>query len=228
MVYFIQSGTTVKLASRLKVLCKASGQKLRVLAVLPGSFPEENALHRQFAHLRVVNEWFEPGDDLLGFIVAEGREWDGADEGEWEGADEGSCRTLPAGLDAEVIRQARIVAEYHDVTVAEYLSKLLRPLVSRDRRARDQKIEAAKQTRYKVSGSILASNMYRLGYGDIVIRSAEVARLVTEKTGQSMSRQRIGTILNAVSVNPETIATLAKALGVKPSELTKAETKAKP
>ncbi len=30
-------------------------------------------------------------------------------------------------------------------------------------------------------GPVLAENLYRLGYGDIVIRNAEIARLVAEK-----------------------------------------------
>jgi hypothetical protein len=70
-------------------------------------------------------------------------------------------------------------------------------------------------------GPLLAENLYRLGYGDIVIRNAEIARLVTEKTGQSFSRQRVASILNAVRVEPETIELVAKAIGVKVTELTK-------
>jgi hypothetical protein len=35
-------------------------------------------------------------------------------------------------LDAEVVRAARIVSAYRDVTMAEYLSGLLKPLVMRD------------------------------------------------------------------------------------------------
>jgi hypothetical protein len=70
-------------------------------------------------------------------------------------------------------------------------------------------------------GPLLADNLYRLGYGDIVIRSAEVARLITEKTGQNFSRQRVSQLLNAVRVEPETIELLAQAVGVKPHELTK-------
>ena len=46
-----------------------------------GSYKEESALHRRFAHLNLVNEWFEPGDDLMGFIVADGKPWDGAEDG---------------------------------------------------------------------------------------------------------------------------------------------------
>jgi hypothetical protein len=70
-------------------------------------------------------------------------------------------------------------------------------------------------------GPLVAENLYRLGYGDIVIRNAEIARLVSEKTGQSFSRQRVASILNAVRVEPETIELVAKAIGVKPAELTR-------
>jgi helix-turn-helix protein len=70
-------------------------------------------------------------------------------------------------------------------------------------------------------GSVLTENLIRLGYADTVVRTTEVARLVTEKTGHKMSRQRIANLLNAINVRPETIAIIAKALGVKPSELTK-------
>lgn len=70
-------------------------------------------------------------------------------------------------------------------------------------------------------GPILFENLDRLGYVDRVLRSAEIAKIVTERTGRSMTRQRVSQLINAVRVNPETIALLAEGLGVKPSELTK-------
>jgi uncharacterized protein YneF (UPF0154 family) len=70
-------------------------------------------------------------------------------------------------------------------------------------------------------GPQLMINLLRLGFADIVVRSSELANLVSEKTGKTMSRQRISQMMNAVRVEPETIETLAKALGVKPSELVK-------
>jgi hypothetical protein len=88
MIYFIQRpdggrikiGTTIRLSSRLKALCDEVGEDLLVLAVAEGGRDEEKGLHRRFADLRVIGEWFEPGDDLVGFIVAEGKQWDGSDE----------------------------------------------------------------------------------------------------------------------------------------------------
>lgn len=87
MIYFIRSrtgrikiGTTIRLSQRLKQLAAEHGQGLEVLAVIDGSHEAERCLHGRFAHLRSVGEWFEPGDDLLGFIVSDGRPWDGTDE----------------------------------------------------------------------------------------------------------------------------------------------------
>lgn len=87
MIYFLRSsagpikiGTTIRLTQRLRQLAAEHGEGLEVLAVLDGSRDVEQALHGRFAHLRRVGEWFEPGDDLLGFIVSDGRPWDGSDE----------------------------------------------------------------------------------------------------------------------------------------------------
>jgi hypothetical protein len=70
-------------------------------------------------------------------------------------------------------------------------------------------------------GTILFENLERLGYVDRVARSAEIARLVKEKTGRSITRQRVQQLLNAVKISPETIELLARGLGVKPTDLTK-------
>lgn len=76
-------------------------------------------------------------------------------------------------------------------------------------------------------GPVLAENLLRLGYADIFVRSSELARLVAEKTGRTMSRQRISAIMNAVRVDPDTVATLAEAIGVRPEELTRSRVAAK-
>jgi hypothetical protein len=88
MIYFAQPsdggrikiGTTIRLSQRLKQLAAEHGCDLHVLAVQDGGPDDEVLLHRRFAHLRAVGEWFEPGDDLVGFIMAEGRPWDGSDD----------------------------------------------------------------------------------------------------------------------------------------------------
>ena len=81
----------------------------------------------------------------------------------------------------------------------------------------------------KPIGPLLAHNLFRLGYAEIVVKSTALAELVTKKTGRNMTRQRISALMNAVRVEPETIALLAEAIGVKPGELTRpVEVKAVP
>ena len=110
MIYFIKSpqgpikiGTTIRLTQRLRALASEHGQGLEVLAVADGSFEVERNLHRRFAHLRKVGEWFEPGDDLLGFIVSDGKPWDGSDEA--EPLDQGTMIRVSAGF-AQTFRKA--------------------------------------------------------------------------------------------------------------------------
>jgi hypothetical protein len=88
VIYFIQPragglikiGTTIRLSDRLKQLATECGEELQVLAVVEGSRPEERDLHQRFGHLRRHGEWFEPGDDLLAFVVRDAQPWDGQDE----------------------------------------------------------------------------------------------------------------------------------------------------
>lgn len=78
-------------------------------------------------------------------------------------------------------------------------------------------------------GPLLAQNLFRLGYADIVVKSTKLSELVSERTGRTMTRQRISALMNAVRVEPETIALLAEGIGVKPAELTRpVEVKAVP
>lgn len=70
-------------------------------------------------------------------------------------------------------------------------------------------------------GLILAEHFIRLGYSETVIKTSEIAKLVSEKTGKSISRQRIANLLNAVRVNPETIEMIALGLGVTAKDLTR-------
>lgn len=135
MIYFLEApdsgrikiGTTVRLSVRLKQLCKEYGQDLRVLAVADGTFDSEKALHRRFEHLRVVNEWFEPGDDLLGFIVSDGQLWDGSDE-----IPLFDPETMPVRLTIESLDAARIAASYQGLNLSEYASAALLEIAIRD------------------------------------------------------------------------------------------------
>jgi hypothetical protein len=117
----IKIGTTIRLSERLKQLMAEYGDGLVVLAIVEGDHRGEYGLHRRFAHLRTVGEWFEPGDDLLGYIVAEGQEWDGSDD------DPGY---LSAKLPVDVIESARIVAAYRGETITEMLGDILRPILA--------------------------------------------------------------------------------------------------
>lgn len=139
MIYFVQAtnggpikiGTTIRLSERLQALAREAGEDLKVVAVTQGSFPEESSLHRRFAHLRVVNEWFEPGDDLLGFIVESCQPWDGTDETE-------PTKTVRIAL--SVYEGVVQVAGMRKMELGAYLSEALRPVIERDRKAEARKI----------------------------------------------------------------------------------------
>jgi hypothetical protein len=133
MVYFIQGitgglikiGTTVRLTERLRTLCKEYGEELRVLAVIDGSYQKEKSLHRRFSHINIENEWFSPSDDLLGFIVETGREWDGTDEAQPRNDEAIRIRS-------DVAAKARIAASYLGLSITDYVSNVLEPIVSKD------------------------------------------------------------------------------------------------
>lgn len=75
----------------------------------------------------------------------------------------------------------------------------------------------------KARGPLLKRNLFRLGHAEIVVPVQDLVKLVEAKTGESISRQRLHQMLNAVDVPDEVIATIAKALGVKPDELLRDE-----
>jgi hypothetical protein len=93
--------------------------------VTEGSFDRERELHRRFSHLRIGHaEQFEPGDDLVGFIVAEASPWDGADEAT-------ELKAVRLELTAEIHKELRVEAAKQDMSmtalvrglVEEYLAK---------------------------------------------------------------------------------------------------------
>jgi hypothetical protein len=118
----IKIGTTIRLSKRLKELCDEVGDDLHVMAVLDGNRDVEKDLHRRFAELRADGEWFEPGDDLVGFIVAEGRAWDGSSE---------APETSSVKLHIDVVESARIVVAYRGGTMTDMLSDILRPILAK-------------------------------------------------------------------------------------------------
>jgi hypothetical protein len=130
LVYFIQAveggrikiGTTIRLTERLKTLAKEAGSELRVLAVVDGDRKIEKGLHRRFSQLRAVGEWFEPGDDLLGFIVQEGREWNGENESDY----------ATIKIRRDVLDDCRLAAAMKSVSLTDYISDAMREVAKRD------------------------------------------------------------------------------------------------
>ena len=52
---------------------------------------------------------------------------------------------VPVKVDADVIRVAKIAAAYKGISLAEYLSETLRPIVSRDVESEHAKVVGAKK-----------------------------------------------------------------------------------
>lgn len=77
-VYFVQAGEggpikigfSSDVGSRIAALQSGHGEPLRLLAMVPGSRPEEKALHGRFAPARVRGEWFRPTAELLDHIAS--------------------------------------------------------------------------------------------------------------------------------------------------------------
>lgn len=61
----VKIGKSRNVKGRLRTLTTQSGDKLEVLAIIPKDI--ENLLHKQFAELRTIGEWF---DDSKGLIAA--------------------------------------------------------------------------------------------------------------------------------------------------------------
>ena len=75
-IYFIQAGdngpikigVTNNVRKRLSILQTFSPQKLKLLAIIEGSYDKERLIHQIFSKLRVRGEWFKPEPDLLEYI----------------------------------------------------------------------------------------------------------------------------------------------------------------
>lgn len=79
MIYFIQDSLTFRIKigftgkdnvkERLAELQTGSSSLLYLLAARPGSKVTESELHREFAKYRSQGEWFNPGPELLNYII---------------------------------------------------------------------------------------------------------------------------------------------------------------
>lgn len=74
-IYFAKAGTRLKIGfaknvdTRIKALQTGCPDRIEVLGTMPGDRREEQAYHRQFAHLREVGEWFRLEGDLIDFVT---------------------------------------------------------------------------------------------------------------------------------------------------------------
>lgn len=76
MIYFIvdpqsnlvKIGTTNDLSSAFRAIKRGNGNDLYIAKTIPGSYSEENRLHKQYAHLRGNREWFKFEGELKEFI----------------------------------------------------------------------------------------------------------------------------------------------------------------
>ena len=146
MIYFIEHpedkhikiGTTIRLSQRLQYLRSEYRSHLNVLAVRDGGIREERSLHDRFDHLNVVDEWFHPGPELLGYIATEARAWDGVDE---------TPRPLKLGtlirVSDEFAEAIRDATGFEKMSAAEYIDLHLLAIVRK--RYRDAVIKAAKK-----------------------------------------------------------------------------------
>jgi hypothetical protein len=126
----IKIGTTIRLSQRLKQLPGEYGTDVGLIAVIDGNHATEGELHRRFDHLRVVGEWFLPEEDLLDFIAAQGREWDGTDEA--PPTPSMSLDVKAVKLELSLARKVAVIAKIKETTIAEYLSAMMRPGITQD------------------------------------------------------------------------------------------------
>lgn len=83
IAYFVQNGnraikigSTIDLKTRLSTLQNACSEKLVVLGVIDGGEETERRLHKKFAHLRLIGEWFTPSPELTDFIKESAVSWE--------------------------------------------------------------------------------------------------------------------------------------------------------
>jgi hypothetical protein len=137
VLYFVQPagggpikiGTTGNLEARLQRLNAIFGVEWSLLGTMPGGWPEKRAIHRRFWHLALGCEQFRPARELLEFLGKP--QLVGANPEAVEVISYPDAR-VNVQIDEDVVKPARLVATARGITLAEYISELLRPLVHRD------------------------------------------------------------------------------------------------
>jgi hypothetical protein len=137
VLYFVQPagggpikiGTTGNLEARLQQFNAIFGVEWSVLGTMPGGRPEKRAIHRRFWHLALGCEQFRPARELLEFLGKP--QLVGANPEAVEVISYPDAR-VNVQIDEDVVKPARQVATARGITVAEYISEILRPIVHRD------------------------------------------------------------------------------------------------
>lgn len=143
MIYFAQDaeggavkiGTTEDVPARLRQLESHYGKPLALLATRPGGRAEEAELHARFAHLRYGRtEQFRPAPDLMEFIgrpllVSANPD---AVEAMPDRTHDPLRHDVTLKADSTVIGWAKLVAKARGISLAEYVSEVLRGPVGRD------------------------------------------------------------------------------------------------
>jgi hypothetical protein len=115
----IKIGYAANVKARVCDLKRKLGVDVTILGVLPGGRPGEAEFHRRFAHLRLGKpEHFRAASELLSCIETETKSPGNID--------------ASAKVDAELVNKAKHVVLARGLSLAEYLSELLRVPIERD------------------------------------------------------------------------------------------------
>lgn len=68
-VYFAERDGLIKIGCSDSPKVRVGALHARLLAVIPGRYPEERQIHNRFAADRVDGEWFRPSAELVAFIA---------------------------------------------------------------------------------------------------------------------------------------------------------------
>lgn len=79
MIYFVERADGLIKIGKAKDYRRRVGQlqseygRLKIRGLVEGDYSEERKLHRQFANLRIIGEWFRADESLLHFIAEHGQ-----------------------------------------------------------------------------------------------------------------------------------------------------------